>query len=103
MGLDTSHDAWHGSYGSFGIWRNQLAAVAGYKIIKVDGFNSVDIDWSNFKPKNLAGEWDETPSDPLLVLIVHSDCDGSIYPAQAKPLITRMAAKLSYSSGRAIK
>lgn len=25
MGLDTTHDCWHGSYGSFNAWRIQLA------------------------------------------------------------------------------
>lgn len=32
MGLDTTHDAWHGAYSSFGDWRNQLAELAGYEV-----------------------------------------------------------------------
>lgn len=29
MGLDTSHDCWHGAYSAFGRWREKLAEVAG--------------------------------------------------------------------------
>jgi hypothetical protein len=32
MGLDTTHDCWHGSYGGFNRWRNAIAAAAGYTL-----------------------------------------------------------------------
>lgn len=32
MGLDVSHDAWHGAYSAFTRWRNCLAEDAGYPL-----------------------------------------------------------------------
>ena len=96
MGLDTSHDCWHGAYSAFSRWRNKLADVAGYAVAKVDwGDNwgprdTVLIDWGHIQQKNYDGEWDVTPTDPLMVLIAHSDCDGWIHPAQAGPLVDRL-------------
>ena len=90
MGLDTTHDCWHGAYSAFSRWRNQLASVAGYGFFKdADGFESALVDWGHLQG-NLQGDWDETPTDPLLVLIAHSDCDGYIYPQQAMPLADRL-------------
>lgn len=89
MGLDTTHDCWHGAYSAFSRWRNKLAEVAGYSFHKEDYFEVVSVDWGHLQG-NLYGEWDETPADPLLVLIAHSDCEGNIYPAQAKPLADRL-------------
>lgn len=99
MGLDTSHDCWHGAYSAFTRWRNKLAEVAGYEIAKVDTGDlgmrdTILIDWGHVTPLQLQGEWAETPADPLLVLIAHSDCDGFIYPAQAGPLANRLAELL---------
>ena len=34
MGLDTTHDCWHGAYLAFSRWRDQLAEVAGYTFHK---------------------------------------------------------------------
>jgi hypothetical protein len=103
MGLDTSHDCWHGAYGAFGRWRDKLAEVAGYEIAKVDfsgrsggvadllgPHDMVLIDWGHVTEAQLNGDWDETPADPLLVLIAHSDCDGWIRAAQAGPLADRL-------------
>ena len=96
MGLDTTHDCWHGAYSSFTRWRNELASVAGYQLATIeydDGWRSetVLIDWGHLATEEtLAGKWSETPGDPLLVLIVHSDCDGGIYPEQAQVLADRL-------------
>ena len=92
MGLDTSHDAWHGSYGAFSRWRDHLAEVAGYEsaVLKDDYRSTILIDWGHITDKSLYGEWDQTPADPLIVLIAHSDCEGVIHPEQAKPLANRL-------------
>ena len=90
IGLDTTHNCWHGSYSSFEHWRNTIAEAAGYKLVEDDwGWKCADIDWEKYQ-NNLLGNWKETPSDPLLVLIAHSDCDGFIYPDQALPLANRL-------------
>jgi hypothetical protein len=95
MGLDTSHDCWHGAYSAFSRWRNKIAETAGYAVWNVQyegGYSSptAQIDWGHITQANLEGHWDETPADPLLVLLAHSDCDGWIHPAQAKPLADRL-------------
>lgn len=95
MGLDCSHGAWRGAYSAFTRWRNTIAQAAGYSVAKVqyeDGYSApaVMIDWGHITEAQLHGEWEETPSDPLLVLIAHSDCDGVIKPEQAEPLAARL-------------
>lgn len=98
MGLDTSHDCWHGAYSAFSRWRDKLAEVAGYGMQdptpeeQANGFSRqyVALEWSGIEEKNFQGEWTRTPSDPLIVLIAHSDCDGVIHPAQAGPLANRL-------------
>lgn len=98
MGLDTTHDAWHGAYGAFSRWRDKLAEAAGYALaeVKDDTFpgayrTTVLLDWGHLKTDDdLFGEWEETPDDPLIVLIAHSDCEGVIHPEQAAPLADRL-------------
>ena len=100
MGLDTTHNCWHGSYGGFTHFRMMLAEAAGYHVIrgstKDNQFDNriyyphIQLDWGHVTPQHNFGEWDETPSDPLIVLLVHSDCDGVIHPEQSGPLADRM-------------
>lgn len=100
MGLDTTHDCFHGAYSAFSRWRNAVAEAAGYMVAPVKwpslGYEaeSVLIDWGHIVDKNYAGEWDEMPSDPLIILIAHSDCDGKILPEHAGPLADRLEAIL---------
>jgi len=105
MGLDTSHDCWHGAYSAFTRWRHHIATVAGYRIITptredilAGGIHMsyVDIDWDIFNAENYQGEWDDGPfiDDALLHLIVHSDCDGVIHPKHARPLADRLEGLL---------
>jgi hypothetical protein len=90
MGLDTTHECWHGAYSAFTRWRNELAKVAGYAIADINGHTTALIDWGHVTPAQLMGEWESTPADPLIVLIAHSDCEGKIHPAQAAPLADRL-------------
>ena len=94
MGLDTTHNCWHGPYSRFKHFRNHLAQVAGYMVAEVkydDGYiaETVMVDWGHLQ-RHLAGDWDETPEDALLVLIVHHDCEGVIRHAQTQALADRM-------------
>lgn len=105
MGLDTTHDCWHGGYSAFSRWREKVAEVAGYLIRPVKWSenyerNSVLLEWHRYQEdKEIMGEWDETPHDPLIVLFAHSDCDGVIHPAQAGPLADALEALLPSLEG----
>lgn len=93
MGLDTSHNCWHGAYGSFSRWRAELARVAGYPVVAHPGLgeSAYELPWDMFEPENYQGEWDSPPGDdPLLYLLVHSDCDGVIHPEQGVHIAARL-------------
>lgn len=94
MGLSTSHDCWHGSYGAFMAWRTTLAQIAGYPLKRYDDQNGAEgpAIWSIYSgddPK-FSGEWEALPPDPLLILLIHSDADGIIKPEHAQPLADRL-------------
>ena len=100
MGLDCSHNAWHGAYSAFMRWRQEIAKVAGLPPLELmEGF---------FLPQGWAGSgiptfylgtasgdtlvvnsikrleqslpilWDCLKPSPLYELLHHSDCDGDI-------------------------
>ena len=80
MGLDTTHDCWHGAYSAFHRWRTKLAEVAGLPPLdSMTGFGG-------------SRSWDE--SDPLTKLLSHSDCDGEIASADCDPLADRLTELL---------
>lgn len=103
MGLDTSHDAWHGAYSAFSRWRNAIAEAAGYSVWKVDMNNipteTIMLDWGHITEANLFGLWPDPPHDPLIVLFAHSDCEGQIVPENAAPLADALAALLPKLEG----
>ncbi len=50
MGLDTSHDCWHGAYSAVTRWRNTVAEIAGYPLVEDEngqhvGYGTVPRDW----------------------------------------------------------
>ena len=111
MGLDTTHDCWHGSYGAFSRWRDKLAEVAGYTFHEMkDGYGrlSPDLDWGNIEATighHLLGEWpaipvrpDGTP-DPLIILLAHSDCEGWIQTEFCGPIADRLEELLPALEG----
>jgi hypothetical protein len=89
MGLDTTHGCWHGAYSAFHRWRTEVAQAAGYgeqwpNRMLIHGGEKID-DIHN-------GDWVRAPDDPLLVLLLHQDCDGHIRPEHAGPLADRLEA-----------
>ncbi len=108
MGLDTSHDAWHGSYGAFMRWRQMIAKVAGLPPLDLmEGFFSPqgnrnsgltptfylgihddELVRSSFGriEEGLPIRWDCLKPSPLHELLYHSDCDGSIPYSRCKPI-----------------
>lgn len=96
MGLDTTYDCWHGPYGQFKYFRNDLAKAAGMPPLSLmSGF---------YKPGQVSGEgsdglplqWESLKPDILHVLLNHSDCDGSISPADALPLAHRLISLVGH-------
>jgi hypothetical protein len=98
MGLDTSHNCWHGSYSAFSRWRDKLAEAAGYAFT-VEGRDTIMLDWGHIEEKNYFGEWDKDPSDPLILLIAHSDCEGVIKAKHTAILADRLAELLPLLEG----
>lgn len=49
-----------------------------------------DLDGYNLVEKNIYGEWDTPPPDPILYLLAHSDEKGEIKSEHMLPLITRI-------------
>jgi hypothetical protein len=100
MGLDCSHNAWHGSYSSFNAWRKRLAEVAGLPPLELmEGFYVSFIGSDRVAPATLHhGEnqldhlyrldaklpikWSCLTPNPLYQLLHHSDCDGDIKPSK---------------------
>lgn len=79
MGLDTTHDCWHGSYTSFMLWRTELAEAAG---------------WGNIRRYEGYGGRAPWPKDVLSELLRHSDCDGELAAAICAPLANRLEGLL---------
>jgi hypothetical protein len=93
VGLDTSHGCWNGPYTGFQRWRQELARAAGYEVVNERGPGEAyyELPWEMFEEKNFQGEWDSIPGDdPLMFLLVHSDCDGVIHPQHGVHLADRM-------------
>jgi hypothetical protein len=68
MGLDISHNAWHGAYSAFARWRKEIASKIGINLDLMEGFTDDDkyITWASLKYR------------PVHEVLSHSDCDGYI-------------------------
>lgn len=114
MGLDTTHDCWHGAYSAFSRWRDILAEAAGYELemVKDGWFEHAHVKGLNYDidPRRYQGrKWGkEIPAveghdpDPMLLLHLHSDCDGVIKVKHLRPIADRLEEllpKLSIDGG----
>jgi len=70
MGLDTSHDAWHGPYSSFNRFRHEIAEAIGVNLDSFEGYGG-NVPFDELKR---GVRW----------LLDHSDCDGHITPKRCK-------------------
>lgn len=94
MGLDCSHDAWHGAYSAFDRWRQKLAEVAGLPPLDLmDGFygSRCRLKYPDIDSK-LPISWDCLKPSPLHELLSHSDCDGEIAPDRCGPIADALEA-----------
>jgi hypothetical protein len=86
MGLDTTHDCWHGPYSTFNGFRRIVAAQVGMDLDLMEGFGG-PVPWALLVP------------DPLHVLLNHPDCEGQIPAADCAPLADRLEQLLPYIEG----
>lgn len=106
MGLDTTHDCWHGPYSQFMRWRQWLnlfvmtergkaGDAAAQKIADMGAtFEAIEKAWAE-------GHYDDQ-SVPLNVLMNHSDCEGEIAAEVCGPLADALEALLSHMPERGI-
>lgn len=98
MGLDISHDTWHGAYSAFHRWRSVIAMAAGLPPLDLmEGFYSKDsnnpltllnykypigdeLDMAHLRRifEQLPIKWESLKPMHLHELLYHSDCDGEI-------------------------
>lgn len=111
MGLDTTHDAWHGAYSAFMRWREKVAELAGLPPLQLmEGFyqpiqggaeygglptmfcNGYQRDSDTLKRLDalLPIKWDCLKPSPLHELLFHSDCDGEIPAASCGPIAVEL-------------
>lgn len=77
MGLDTSHNCWHGPYSAFHRWRRRIAEVAGLgDLDHYEGFEEILSIKMLGKHEGEPRKFDE--GHPLTPLLSHSDSDGVI-------------------------
>lgn len=108
MGLDTSHDCWHGSYGGFMQFREAVGRAAGLPYREY----TLDINWDIYPEEALYGRWRKVrpvweregdiyshpTQDDVLYLIIHSDCEGQLrngYLPKLKARLEELAPKLA--------
>ena len=82
MGLDCSHDCWHGAYTAFNRWRMKIAELAGIPLPLMEGYYGHhrvrDSDVPELCRPFLPISWEVLQEDPIHILLDHSDCEGRI-------------------------
>lgn len=110
MGLDCSHNAWHGAYSAFMRWREKIAEVAGLPPLELmegfysplmtgrpptlyHGMNTLNPAFGPDSRPYLAGlddrlpiKWESLKPNALHELLYHSDCDGEIAADRCGPI-----------------
>ena len=111
MGLDTTHDCWHGAYSAFMRWRRAVARAAGIPLDLMDGFHECPMpeamkwaaprdggpeckspygpvlhSWCERTDAFLPIAWESLRPDPIHILLMHSDCDGEIEAKDCGPI-----------------
>jgi hypothetical protein len=113
MGLDISHDTWHGAYSAFMTWRAAIAKAAGLPaLMLMEGYYE-KTQWQmhtnalpNYATPKCAVEedwlpicWEPFMNDPLYILLSHSDCDGEITYGNAGKIADRLEGLLPKLEG----
>lgn len=87
MGLDTTHNAWHGPYSSFNRWRKDVANEVGIDLMSLQGYDG-NKPWT-----------EEIKSHKLFALFDHSDCDGHLTPYECASIAEGLSEVLKNYTG----
>lgn len=103
MGLDVSHDCWHGAYSAFGRWREEIAEICGIPLRLMNGFYAGPCEfddevkaapclhnWAKRTDEWLPIEWASLRPDAIHMLLNHSDCDGMIRWEDCRDIARRL-------------
>jgi hypothetical protein len=92
MGLDTTHDCWHGPYSTFNDWRVAVARAAGIELLAMEGFTRLPHlrGGPTVGDTDLGMSWSKYAHDPICILLNHSDCDGTIVADDCVRLADRL-------------
>lgn len=106
MGLDTTHDCWHGPYSSFMRWREWLNLFVMTDRAKAGDKVAESISHMGATREAVVRAWTEGCYDdqtvPINVLMNHSDCDGEIPAVICGPLADALEALLVHMPERGI-
>lgn len=119
MGLDTTHNCWHGAYSAFMRWRQEVARAAGLPPLELmEGFfvpnfpkrdalviptfflgmqrDEDALFTRSIKrlEESLPIRWECLKPSPLHELLYHSDCDGEIPADRCGPIADALEAIL---------
>ena len=106
MGLDTTHDCWHGPYSAFARWRQWLNLFVMTERAENGDSKAKEIARMGATPEAIDLAWSEGLYDdqaiPINVLMSHSDCDGDIAASVCDPLADALEALLPQMPERAL-
>lgn len=106
MGLDTTHDCWHGPYSQFARWRQWLNLFVMTERAKAGDKGAEAISHMGATAEAIDRAWNEGRYDdqsiPINVLMNHSDCDGEIPAEACGPLADALESLLEQMPERGI-
>jgi len=106
MGLDTSHDCWHGPYSQFARWRQWLNLFVMTQRGDAGDKAAQQISHMGATAEAIDRAWAEGHYDdqivPINVLMNHSDCDGEIPAEVCRPLADALEGLLDQMPERGI-
>ena len=85
MGLDVSHDCFNGAYSAFNRFRQSVARAAGGSFPPHEP-GAAEEDGTPFDPGQWYYQKSEVPEEfreGMTLFLDHSDCDGTLSPAEA--------------------
>lgn len=95
MGLDTTHNCWHGPYTSFHDWRCAVAKAAG-----IPDLEQYHRDHRTDSEEHLYGlYWNMPKGGPLAILLRHADNEGYILAHHCEPLADALTELLPNLDG----